>query len=175
MGRSTSPISERAYLLIFCTCDVLSLVIQAVGGGMAATAINATPARNTALGTNIMVGGIIFQLVSVTVFTGFFGIFLYRVRKETLPRPTKLLIAATGISLAMIYIRSIYRTIELLQGWIGYLITHEIYFIILDAVTMLICVGVFNIVHPAWFLPERPVEKEPTSTDEGAEMSVVNE
>lgn len=51
----------------------------------------------------------------------------------------------------MIYIRSIYRTIELLQGWTGYLITHEIYFIVLDGTMMVLAVGIFNLIHPAWF------------------------
>src|SRR5215469_1109823 len=62
MGRSTSPISAAAYLWIFCTCDIISLVIQAVGGGMAATAVAATPPRASKTGTNIMVGGIEFQM-----------------------------------------------------------------------------------------------------------------
>jgi hypothetical protein len=60
---------------------------------------------------------------------------------------------AATFAIVMIYIRSIYRTIELSQGWTGYLITHELYFIVLDAVTMFLCGVIFNIVHPGWFLP----------------------
>jgi len=155
MGRSTSPISAAAYLWIFCTCDILSLVIQAVGGGMAATAVAATPPRGSKTGTNIMVGGIVFQMASITVFVGFFAEFLRRVRlqKKSLGSKIDVLIGATAFSCAMIYMRSIYRTIELLQGWSGYLITHEAYFIGLDAVPMLLAVSVFNFIHPGWFLP----------------------
>lgn len=33
-----SLIKARSYLLIFCACDIISLVLQAIGGGMAAEA-----------------------------------------------------------------------------------------------------------------------------------------
>lgn len=156
MGRSTSPISAAAYLWIFCTCDILSLVIQAIGGGMAATAVAAVPPRGSKTGTNIMVGGIVFQMASITVFVGFFAEFLRRVRRErkSLGRKIDVLIGATAFACIMIYMRSIYRTIELLQGWSGYLITHESYFIGLDAVLMLFAVAVFNVIHPGWFLSQ---------------------
>jgi hypothetical protein len=49
-----------------------------------------------------------------------------------------------------VVIRSIYRTIELTEGWTGFLIKHESYFIGLDGVMMVIAVGVFNIVQPRW-------------------------
>jgi hypothetical protein len=54
-----------------------------------------------------------------------------------------------------IYVRSIYRTIELLQGWKGYLITHEEYFVALDGAMMVAAVVVFNVVHPGWLLPDQ--------------------
>ena len=156
MGPSTSPISAAAYLWIFCTCDILSLVIQAIGGGMAATAVAAIPPRGSKTGTNIMVGGIVFQMASITVFVCFFAEFLRRVRRErkSLGRKIDVLIGATAFACIMIYMRSIYRTIELLQGWSGYLITHEPYFIGLDAVLMLFAVAVFNVIHPGWFLSQ---------------------
>lgn len=156
MGRSTSPLSAAAYLWIFCTCDIISLAIQAVGGGMAATAVAAVPPRGSKTGTNIMVGGIVFQMASITVFVGFFAEFLRRVRSQRKSLGTRIdvLIGATAFSCIMIYMRSIYRTIELLQGWNGYLITHEPFFIGLDAVLMLLAVSVFNFIHPGWCLPQ---------------------
>jgi len=53
-------------------------------------------------------------------------------------------------SVLVLVIRSIYRSIELIQGWRGYLITHEKYFIALDGITMVLAVGVYNIVQPSW-------------------------
>jgi len=157
-GPHTSPISAKMYLWIFCSCDILSLVIQAVGGGMASTAVAANPPRKSKTGTDIMVGGIVFQMASISVFVCFFLEFLRRVRhdrRNALGRKIWCLVFASAFSCFMIYVRSVYRTVELLQGWSGYLITHENFFIALDASLMLGAVAVFNIIHPGWFLPSQ--------------------
>ena len=49
-----------------------------------------------------------------------------------------------------VVVRSVYRTVELSEGWVGYLITHESYFIGLDGVMMVVAVGVFHFVQPRW-------------------------
>jgi hypothetical protein len=54
------------------------------------------------------------------------------------------------LSVVLIVTRSIYRTIELLQGWSGYLVTTQRYFIALDGAMMVGAVGVFNIARPGW-------------------------
>ncbi|GAB1205283.1 hypothetical protein APSETT445_003956 [Aspergillus pseudonomiae] len=112
-----------------------------------------------------MVAGIVFQMAAITAFA-FCGIdFLIRCRRPQLrarftPR-MRLLVLATTFSVVCIYVRSIYRTIELLQGWTGYLITRERFFIGLDGITMVLAVVVFNIFHPYWFLPtEQESRKE---------------
>ncbi len=154
MGSQTSPLSQRSYLWIFCSADIISLVIQAAGGGIAAGAFLSIPMGNMDEGTNIIVAGILFQMASVAVFTVFFSIFCFRVRKQKifLSMKTKVLMAATAISILMIYIRSIYRTVEMLEGWTGYLLNHEVYFIVLDGAMMVVCGGIFNLVNPGWFL-----------------------
>jgi hypothetical protein len=169
-GPHTSPIAPTTYLYIFCTCDVVSLVIQAIGGAMASKAVSSIPPSQSKTGTNIMVAGIVFQLVSITLFSILFGIFVARVRRmrpgqrDEAKAPEDLmqnnsyskvraLVIATVISCLMIYIRSVYRTVELLQGWRGYLISREGYFIGFDAILMFVAVVVFNVVHPGWALP----------------------
>lgn len=149
-------LSPKLYLWIFCTCDVISLFVQAAGGGIASSESNAK--GQTAVGTNIMVAGIVFQLFSITIFVVCAMDVFRRVNRlgllglatKGLLRP---LLGAMALSVVCIYIRSIYRTIELSQGWTGYLITHQSYFIGLDGVMMVIAVGVFNICHPGWMLP----------------------
>lgn len=114
---------------------------------MASVASSASPPKDTAPGTNIMVAGIVFQMAAITVFCGLFAVFLRRAKG--LDRRVKVLVAATVVGVAFIYVRSIYRTVELLEGWDGYLITHEVYFIVLDGAMMVGAVVVFNVVHPA--------------------------
>ncbi|KAJ5817243.1 hypothetical protein N7447_009476 [Penicillium robsamsonii] len=156
--RESSFLTPKQYLWIFCTCDVISLVIQAVGGGLAASASGAY-GGDTAPGTNTMVAGIVFQLVSISMFGVCTIDFVRRVIKLGLLRSMTgkgsfmTLMVTMIISVLCIYIRSIYRTIELAQGWTGYLITHESYFIGLDGVLMIIAVGIFNVFHPGWLLP----------------------
>ena len=123
---------------------------------MASAAVAANPPKQSKFGTDIMVGGIIFQMASITIFVFFFIEFLRRIshdRHNAMSRKIWCLVLASTFSCLMIYIRSIYRTVELLQGWSGYLITHEIFFIAQDASLMLGVVVVFNFIHPGWFLP----------------------
>ncbi|PWY84597.1 RTA1-domain-containing protein [Aspergillus sclerotioniger CBS 115572] len=157
LGPETSILSPKLYLWIFVTCDVVSLVVQAVGGGMASIEVNKVNG-NTAPGTHTMVAGIVFQLASITVFVFLAADFIRRtLRQQLLQTMTGTIVPLLGamiFSVVCIYIRSIYRTIELSQGWTGFLITHERYFIVLDGVMMVLAVGIFNIFHPGWLLPK---------------------
>ncbi|KAB8199279.1 RTA1 like protein [Aspergillus parasiticus SU-1] len=156
LGRDSSILSPKMYLWIFCTCDVISLVIQAIGGGIASAETNKEDG-DTAPGTHIMVAGIVFQLFSITVFVACAADFVRRVLRRRLLQNMSgsftPLFAAMVFSVLCIYVRSIYRTIELSQGWSGYLITREKYFIALDGAMMVAAVGVFNIFHPGWLMP----------------------
>lgn len=109
---------------------------------------------NTKPGTNIMVGGIAFQLGTMSFFAILFLDFLRRSRKLHMPLNYKKVLVAMVVSFVMIYIRSVYRTIELAQGWSGFLITHEGYFIGLDAALMVVAVAVFLVFDPAVLLPK---------------------
>lgn len=126
-----------------------------------------------------MVAGIVFQLVSISVFVYCTIDFFLRIKRLGQLQlfthgPLAALTGAMALSVVCIYIRSIYRTVELAQGWTGYLITHESYFIGLDGVMMVIAVGVFNLCHPGWLLPSKSEVGLPqyrkTSTNSDVEM-----
>jgi uncharacterized membrane protein YhaH (DUF805 family) len=183
-GPEVSPISPRVYLYIFCTSDVFALVLQAIGGALASTASDSSNG-NTKPGTNIMVGGIVFQMASMTVFVLLLAIVLLRLRRRGKEGSFSQheggihrVIAALLLSITTIYIRSIYRTIELVQGWNGFLITHERFFIALDAAMMTIAVIVFNIFDPAVLLNDESIRSGPTGDiriNEGVLESSVSE
>jgi len=113
---------------------------------------------NTDPGTYTMVAGIVFQLASITVFVICAADFVRRtIRKRLLQRVRGSIVplfAAMIFSVLCVYVRSIYRTIELAQGWDGYLITIQRYFIALDGAMMVAAVAVFNVFHPGWLLPK---------------------
>lgn len=124
-----------------------------------------------------MVVGILFQLASLCTFALLFGRVLWKlcmVRHSGAPalgRPEEkklwILTIATAFSMTVLVIRGIYRAIELLQGWQGYLITREVYFIALDGSLMVAAIGVFNILNPACLIGAPP--KVTSSADEDAE------
>ena len=132
-GRRYSLISARMYLAIFVSFDIISIVIQAVGGASASKAGAEDPPGNTKPGTYIMMAGIIIQLVSMSVFGLLWLIFLWRARAVPISR---ILLVVTTFSAFCIIVRNFYRAIELSQGWKGYLITHEVYFAVLDGALM---------------------------------------
>ncbi|RHZ48637.1 RTA1 domain-containing protein [Aspergillus thermomutatus] len=156
LGRESSIISPNLYLWIFVTCDVISLVVQAIGGGMASAATSDVNG-DTAPGTHVMVAGIVFQMASITVFVVLAADFVRRtLRRRLLQSMTGSIVPLFGamiFSVVCIYVRSIYRTIELSEGWDGYLITTERYFIALDGAMMVAAVMIFNVFHPGWLMP----------------------
>lgn len=178
LGRSSSFLSAKWYAIIFCTCDVVSLIIQAAGGAMASMA---DTDEQQDRGTNIMEGGIVFQLATMTLFGVLLVDFARRLQsrkfglRDAVTRNLKLVLGAIFLSFVVIYIRSVYRTIELAQGWRGHLITHEVYFIALDAAMMVIAVAVFMPIDPAVMLSAqkyRPAKQSPSADVSDAEVAM---
>lgn len=70
---------------------------------------------------------------------------------------SRVLVLATSFAAFCIVVRNFYRTVELSQGWSSYLITHEVYFCVLDGALMVMAVGVLNNFYPAKYLTGHPV------------------
>ncbi|KAL9603706.1 MAG: hypothetical protein Q9219_001025 [cf. Caloplaca sp. 3 TL-2023] len=189
-GASTSPyLTAKQYLWVFCTIDFFSLLLQAVGGGMASAA-GSEPDGNVKPGTDTMIAGIVFQLVSNVVFAGLLssvlakthrtgkGIlnvddlpFSLKARPATTTKRLRILAGATAVSTLALIVRGIYRSIELIQGWRGYLITTERYFIGLDGALMVIAVLVFVFANPHRLLPHK-VECIEANAENGSQGSI---
>ncbi|KAB8227031.1 RTA1 domain-containing protein [Aspergillus alliaceus] len=155
-GEESSLLSPQTYLWIFCTCasDIVdcpgSWWRPCLGGTLGSK-------RRYEAGNGYNGGGHNLPNGSnhdVHNLCRYFSRRVVRLKLRCMmTSQVKWLVAATSASVAFIYIRSIYRTVELLQGWSGYLITHEKYFIVLDSAMMVAAVGVFNVFHPAWLMP----------------------
>jgi hypothetical protein len=78
-GEEYSRFRPRTYTIMFIACDFCSLVLQAVGGAIAATS-SGPAAENT--GVHIMVGGLAFQVASLAVFAILSADFAWSVRKN---------------------------------------------------------------------------------------------
>ncbi|RFU33279.1 hypothetical protein B7463_g3073, partial [Scytalidium lignicola] len=145
-----SLLKPKLYLWVFCTCDVIALLIQASGAGVASHQFNT--GGNTTGGTHIVAGGIIFQLATMTCFLSCVVYFLVKSRNLPISRQEGLVLGAMIVSYITIYIRSVYRAVALLQGWRGELTTHERYFIALDGSMLVIALAVFNFLDPVVLL-----------------------
>ena len=64
----------------------------------------------------------------------------------------KIFLVGMSIVTLMIFIRCIYRTVELLGGWDGYIITYEDFFACFDGFSMIIALGAFNVFHPGKYV-----------------------
>ncbi|KAJ7064293.1 RTA1-domain-containing protein [Mycena amicta] len=167
LGPCYSRLTPRAYTRIFLTCDMISLLIQAAGGGIAASTNPRKPnaAKTQNLGGNIMLVGIIFQLLSLCVYS-FFGLqFIRNYRASRPARPMisstergvltgriRLMLWALVVSTSVLLVRSVYRTIELADGWTGQVITTEFWFNMFDGGMVITAIWTINIAHPGLLL-----------------------
>ncbi|CZR53242.1 related to YER185w, Rta1p [Phialocephala subalpina] len=157
-GENLSRFKPRTYTLFFCTCDLICLVLQGMGGGIASTA-STVSGSNT--GKNIMLAGLIFQLISLSLFAVACTDFFLRVRKQRgMWNPRYLNIVNSklfkaflfGLATATItiFVRSVYRCAELSGGFNSTLFTSdEALFMILEGLMIVIACSCLTILHPA--------------------------
>jgi hypothetical protein len=150
---------------VFLTADLISLTVQGVGGTIAAIA--AGNDKDPEKGGRIMLGGIIFQMFAITVYMILALEFVYRYLSDKpfqrsdnepptgnyfLDKNMKAMLFGAAFSSLTIYVRSVYRTIELIDGWEGRIITTELYFNTMDGAMILLAMFCLNFFHPGRLL-----------------------
>ncbi|CDO71603.1 hypothetical protein BN946_scf184911.g73 [Trametes cinnabarina] len=171
LGPHYGRLTPIQYSIIFLTCDIISLVTQGVGGGIAGSSINNQ--SDVDLGGHIMLAGIIFQLTSIIIFVILMMEFFIRYAMDKPVRPPRkgsdlaesslavrgvltrklqLLILGLLMMTAFLVIRSVYRTIELINGFEGEIIRTEIWFNIFDGAMVVCATYTLNVLHPGWLL-----------------------
>ncbi|KAM0749135.1 RTA1-domain-containing protein [Meredithblackwellia eburnea MCA 4105] len=146
-----SPLSPKMFKIFFITADVFSLVLQGAGGGIAATATTQSMGH---AGSNLMLSGIVIQLVVMLIFVSYGAWFFSRSRREAEITGNKVDWLFFGIALSslMIIIRGCYRTAELSGGFNGRLARDQDTFL-LDAIPISIATFAVNFWHPCRLLP----------------------
>ncbi|KAI0827219.1 RTA1-domain-containing protein [Trametes gibbosa] len=164
LGQQYSRLTAMWYTIIFCSCDVVALIVQAVGGAKASTAVQNNQDPNP--GGHIMLGGIAFQLAAVSIYMILAAEFLLRYHFDkpynrkggALPksyafdRGTKYMVIGLALDGVFILVRSIYRTIELTDGWRGRIIRTQVYFNVLDGAMIVLAMFTLNFFHPGLLL-----------------------
>ncbi|KAF1994276.1 RTA1-domain-containing protein [Amniculicola lignicola CBS 123094] len=162
-GPSNSRIKPLSYPRIFIPCDVVSLLLQAAGGGIASVASHTN--KDPTTGNNIMIAGLACQVLTLFIFILLAADFAYRTitRVKSLgsqsaldPKFEKLrnswsfkgFLFALSFATLCIFTRSVYRVAELSEGWKGHLILTQKYFIALEGAIVGAAVLVLNAFHP---------------------------
>ncbi|GFF62370.1 hypothetical protein CNMCM6069_000924 [Aspergillus lentulus] len=150
-AESHAMLKKKWLTKVFVTGDVLSFLLQGTGGGIQSSG----GLDSMKFGEHIIVAGLFVQIL----FFGFFiitaGSFDMKLRKYPIPRcfeghiPWRKHLNILYATSVLILIRSVFRLVEYLQGNDGFLLHHEIFLYIFDAVLIFIAMVVFNICHPS--------------------------
>ena len=161
-GESWSRLRPARITHIFIAGDFLSLVLQGVGGGLAATADFGSDLQD--VGTDIMIAGVIWQVFTLSIF----GILLvdyairtYRRRDQLTPEAMSYLqkksfrcfMFAIALAFITIFARCVYRIPELAGGWRSELMREELDFIILEGAMIVTSVVALTLCHPGYCFP----------------------
>ncbi|KAF4995307.1 hypothetical protein FGRMN_5206 [Fusarium graminum] len=186
LNPTLSRVHPRWYPRIFLPADLSCLIIQAIGGGVAAAAKRNQPklAQN---GNRTIVAGVVLQVIVLLAF-GVMGTDYYlRVKKyihspEVAPESLRVWqnkkfrlfgFAVTGAYFAILT-RCIYRIAEMAGGWGNHIMQDEPSFLVLDSSLVLITGFLLTAFHPGLFFPqmaENMRRKKTVGADTPAESS----
>ena len=140
--------------------DFVALILQATGGALSSTAKSKTGADT---GRFIMIAGLAWQVVSIIVFMVIWIDFIRRTARagedEKSKKFRKLLNGANSFhyfqwalwtATILILIRSIYRVVELQDGYTGKVASNEPAFIVLEGVLIVLAGHVLTVLHPGY-------------------------
>ncbi|KAK2749376.1 hypothetical protein FQN57_006308 [Myotisia sp. PD_48] len=172
LGPNLSLLKPRYYTWIFIGVDLLSLTLQGIGGGLAASS-NGDRAQQD-LGANVMIAGIVWQVFTLVVFGILVGHFFWRVNSEKrhsanptaqklwASRKFKLFLISTTVAFLAIFARCVYRIAEMVGGWRNHIMRDEISFIILEGFMCLVAAILLTAFHPGQCFPQMRGDYEAT-------------
>ncbi|OJD10784.1 hypothetical protein AJ78_08301 [Emergomyces pasteurianus Ep9510] len=147
VGREVSRIKPYLFTWIFIPCDIGCLVLQGIGGGVAASG---DKQKNKSLldnGNRIIMAGIGLQVAVLSLFGAAALDYYWRVsryhrnslaseRERAVWVDNKFRIFAGAVSVAYltIYSRCVYRIAEMAGGWGNPIMRHESSFIVMESV-----------------------------------------
>jgi hypothetical protein len=140
-GAETSILKPIYYTWIFISCDIVCLVLQSVGGGLAGSA--GFNAKQRDVGTDMMIAGVTLQVMTLIVFAALVSLYASRTRKnwQNVARPAKGLLQTTKfraflwamvVAYTAIFLRCVYRIPELVGGWANPIMQDEASFAVLE-------------------------------------------
>ncbi|KAL2813838.1 RTA1 like protein-domain-containing protein [Aspergillus granulosus] len=172
-GEDISRLRPKMYAVFFVSCDAIALVMQSAGGAITSMAEDADM---TAVGTNVMIAGLAFQVAALTLFIYLGSEFAIRLRRRGTKRTGstdcdnrkddnfitirqkrrwKVWIFTIALSTLLVYIRSIFRVVELNGGYDSELANDEAAFMVLEGAMISIMCICMTVLHPGVALQRR--------------------
>jgi len=182
VGPEYSIVRPKIYSIIFILADLAALVVQAIGGAKAAGAVTDTEARSGAniMVAGIIIQMAAVALYTIIAIEYLWRV--HRRQPHRAPvaqQPTELatdveksapasslslglrgidgnvkqMLIGLGIATFFLFIRSIFRTIELLGGWNGKVYSNETLFNVLDGMPIAAAMFTLLIFNPGRLIP----------------------
>ncbi|OJD17582.1 hypothetical protein AJ78_02333 [Emergomyces pasteurianus Ep9510] len=163
LGPHLSLIKPWLYTWIFIGFDLLSLSLQGAGGALAASGETES---DKDMGAQIMLAGIVWQVVTLIAFGGMAGHFFWRLLGEGGRRMTveaqkvwadtkfRRFLISLAISFFVLFVRCTYRIAEMAGGWSNHIMQDEISFVILEGVMCIIAAILLTTFHPGTHFPQ---------------------
>jgi hypothetical protein len=159
-GQNYALVKPRWLTLIFVSADVLSFLIQGAGAGVLSSSDSASTTDN---GNNIIIGGLIFQLVAFGIFVLVTLLFNVKYRRHAVHQsvghvPWQGILVMLYVTSILIMLRNVFRVIEYGTGRDGYLLEHEWPVYVLDGAPMLITMIAFAWKYPSQLRRGKPAD-----------------
>lgn len=142
---------------VFVPCDVVSLILQSVGGALSSSSVGSDKS-----GEYITLAGLAFQVFTLTVFAAMALDYVFRYmayrksqhvdQRRILSTRFKIFSVFFSASVIFILIRCCYRIAELGQGYGGSIFHEQGLFIGLESVMVTLAVFALNIAQPGTVL-----------------------
>ncbi|KAH6894455.1 RTA1 like protein-domain-containing protein [Thelonectria olida] len=165
---SISRIKPQAFYWFFIPCDVVSLVLQAVGGAL--SCVGSTK-HDVEIGENISLAGLIFQVITLVIFISLFADYVWRAKKSSseyrLDKTMLIFLSFLFFSTFFILVRCAYRIVELQEGYFSAIFRDEPLFIALESCIMCVAVVLLNLGHPGKVFAKK--QQRPLDTEQPCE------
>ncbi|CAK3992425.1 parasitic phase-specific psp-1 [Lecanosticta acicola] len=181
-GGENSRIKPIKYTVIFIPCDAASLLLQMIGGIIAAIGLDELSLTLLDQGTYILTAGLAWQVFTLFCFLALcvdLGLRIRRRRRKLgdqaalsqdpraiTTRSSQLFLGfqlAIGLASILIFWRCVFRLVELNNGFSGPVTFKQGLFIGFEGVLVLVAAAVLAIMHPAICMGEAITKEVPRS------------
>ena len=147
---------------VFVVCDVVATIVQVAGAAL--IGVSESNRRNPDTANDILLAGLVFQVFSFALFLILYVTFIKKTwhvlsvpalqeKKSTRVKgDLRVFVVVMLGSAGLVYLRTIFRLAETAQGVMGFAMSHEVFFGVLEFAPVVVAVGGMGFWHPGQFV-----------------------